>query len=450
MAERSKPGRKATGTITKTKAGLWQAIVTLADGTRKRLPPFPKGTSEAMAREKATHYAAEVARLGIVRAPIEVSALAEPAESAEGWFTSWLADRMARGYSSAKDNAGHWRIHIRPCFGDRHPKSWTRDDFRKLSRELDAKVQADSLSWKSAVNIWGTATKMADDAAESKHDTIRCRDDNPADGVRGPDRGDDRGKQFLYPSEFLRFAACQDVPLRWRRLVAAAIYLYPRDGELRALGCDDTDTEHAIVNITKARAKRTGVIKATKGRRQRHVPIEPTLAPLLEVLKAEAGNRGPLFPDFPSERDMARGLRRWLAKAGVSRRDLHEKTPTSVPLTFHDLRATGITWMAVRGDDPLKIMQRAGHEDFETSRRYIRLGEVLREGFGSVFPRLPSELYESAAPADGFGAEADGFGSAEVETESTSEAESITESITLAQVRETMRGGRDSNPRPPA
>ena len=71
--------RKPTGTITKTKTGLFQAILTLADGSRKRLPPFPKGTSEAMAREKAANYADEIKRLGIVRTPKpDVVATTEP------------------------------------------------------------------------------------------------------------------------------------------------------------------------------------------------------------------------------------------------------------------------------------------------------------------------------------------------------------------------------------
>jgi hypothetical protein len=47
--------------------------------------------------------------------------------------------------------------------------------------------------------------------------------------------------------------------------------------------------------------------------------------------------------------------------------------------------------MVVRGDDPLKIRHRAGHTDFATTQRYIRLAEALREGFGTPFPALPSE-----------------------------------------------------------
>ena len=56
------------------------------------------------------------------------------------------------------------------------------------------------------------------------------------------------------------------------------------------------------------------------------------------------------------------------------------------------LRATGATWMAVRGDDPLKIKQRCGHSTFSTTEMYIREAEAVRDGFGEVFPPLPEGL----------------------------------------------------------
>jgi hypothetical protein len=66
-------------------------------------------------------------------------------------------------------------------------------------------------------------------------------------------------------------------------------------------------------------------------------------------------------------------------------------------MTFHDLRATGITWCACRGDEPLKIMGRAGHADFETTRIYLREAENLAHAFGNVFPILPPEMLRSFA-----------------------------------------------------
>ncbi len=318
---------------------------------------------------------------------------AEAVDDCATWFETWINDRKARGYTSTRDNEAHYREHIVPALGPKHVRHWTRDDMRGLSLALDRKVQAKALSWKTALNVWGTATKMCDDATESKNDELKCRDENPALRVRAPDRGEDPEAQFLYPSEFLKFVSCAEVPHRWRRLVAVAIYTYGRDGELRALLCRDADLQRQKIHFTKARNKRDPGVTTTKTEHNRTIPVEPTIAPLLAALKKERGDAaGTLLPEFPSERDMARGLRRWLLKAGVDRHELHHDTDSTAKLRFHDLRATGITWMAVRGDDPLKIQQRAGHTDFETTQRYIRLAEVHRDGFGKVFPALPAAL----------------------------------------------------------
>lgn len=422
----SKKRRKAShgaGTVIKLPDGRWQGFITLADGSRKRLPPFKPGTSETMARER-TAFAAERARnVGLMK-PKRTDAPAD--NTAMGrWLDAWIADRVARKLTATRENRSHYRLHIQPVIA-KHIREWSRDDMRALSRALDAKVQSGDLSWKTAINIWGTATKMCDDAAESKHDTIRCRTDNPAQGVRGPDRGAETDKQFLYPSEFLQFVTCEKVPLRWRRVVAVAVYLYPRDGELRVLACHDVDTEHSTVHVTKSLDKRTRDVKSTKSKRSRRVPIEAALLPLLAAMTAERANAGNVIPELPSERDMSRGLRRWLKKAGVTRHELHHKTPTSRPIRFHDMRATGITWRCVRGDSPVMIQQAAGHERFETTQAYVRIANAIGRSFGDVFPRLPAELFERTAEDQSFSV-------------------SFGDSVTVENDYGKKRGGRDSN-----
>ncbi len=296
----------------------------------------------------------------------------------------------------------------------------TRDDFRALSVELDEKVQRGAIAAKTAVNAWGTATKMADDATNAKLSTIRCRIDNPSSDLRGPERGEKIAKQYLFPSEFLQLMHCEKVPVSWRRVVAIAVYTYARAGELRALTWDDVDLERGIVAITKATDRTTGGLKSTKTKTPRLLPIEPALLPLLQSMQEESGGEGQLM-DLPSERDMSRGLRRWLRNAGIERRSLFDNSPGVRKIRFHDMRATGVTWMAVRGDDPLKIQQRAGHTEFTTTQSYIRDAEPLRGGFGEPFPELP--------PLD----QSNGSGS-----------------DFLPISRGIWRGGRDSNPRPPA
>src|SRR5579871_2458730 len=79
-------------------------------------------------------------------------------------------------------------------------------------------------------------------------------------------------------------------------------------------------------------------------------------------------------------------------------------------ITLHDLRGRGITWCAVRGDDPLKIMQRAGHEHFETTKGYLREAENLADGFDQVFPSLPADLLTLPRSARGVSASVSAFG----------------------------------------
>ncbi|MGD0679646.1 MAG: site-specific integrase [Polyangiaceae bacterium] len=303
------------------------------------------------------------------------------------WLHAWITSRKAKGIST-RENEAHYKHHIAPATGGKHVRDWTADDFRRLSRELDAKVQAGALKWKTAWNIWGTASRMSKDAVRSKRDDLRVRDDDPARNVAGPDRGAHTSKQYLYPSEFLRFVACDEVPLAWRRLVALAIYLYPRAGELRVLQWEeDVDLEHGTVHVHRARNRDTGGTKSTKTKHARRFNIEPNLLPLLRTMQSESNARGPVIA-MPSERTLARALRGWIKRAGVTRTELFVADATRKAITFHDLRATGITWMAIRGDDPLRIQQRAGHEDFTTTQGYIREAEAVRDGFGEVFPSL--------------------------------------------------------------
>jgi hypothetical protein len=97
---------------------------------------------------------------------------------------------------------------------------------------------------------------------------------------------------------------------------------------------------------------------------------------------------------MPSVGGMSRKLKMYLHRAGVTRADLFMSDATRKAITFHDLRATGITWCAVRGDDALKLRQRAGHSSFETTQIYLREAENLAHGFGAVFPALPGNLLD--------------------------------------------------------
>jgi integrase len=367
--------------------------ITRPDGSRtfKRLPP---GTSEAKAGETAKSWNAKAAKDPTLEAP------APGGESFADWSTRWIQYRRDRGYAAVRDDESRLRTHLLPRLGPRQMAAITRRDLEELVQELDRKVQASEISWKTAVNVWAVVTRAFKDACRSKRLALRVRDDNPSADIEGPDRGADRSKTFVYPSEFSQFVACKQIPLAWRRLVALAVYLGVRAGELEVLEWDDFDLQHSKVNVHRAmdRDSNGDDTKSVKDKDPRPFGIEPELLPLLRAMHAEAKGRGRVV-QMPRARDLAETLRDYLKLAGVTRAELFTSDATRINLRFHDLRASTVTWMAIRGDGAERIWQRVGHEDWATMRKYLRTAEALATGFGTVFPRLPAALLKAESGA---------------------------------------------------
>jgi hypothetical protein len=258
----------------------------------------------------------------------------------------------------------------------------------------------------TAGKVWGAVARMFKAACKSKTAELRVREGNPAAEVEGPDHDDRRAKQWLYPCELLQLVACTDVPLAMRRIYAVSIYLFTRAGELEVLDWLDIDLEHGRVHIHRAIDRDTGEIRETKGAEVREFSIEPTLLPLLRAMHDESGGRGVVLR-MPPVKQLASTFRKHLALARLKRDALFRRTNTELPISFHDLRAVGLTWLAMRGDEPLTIRDRAGHENFATTEGYIRRGRNA-QGLGAPFPELPATLLENEPPdAGGNGHEPD-------------------------------------------
>ncbi|HKY39240.1 MAG TPA: tyrosine-type recombinase/integrase [Polyangiaceae bacterium] len=382
--------RKKTGTIVRTKLGLWQAIITTPDGKRRRLPPFPKGTSEAMAREKAAHYAERAAQMP--EAPLPAGETA-----ADKWWAEFFEHRKSKGLTPVRTL---YVAHLQSVLDDKHPSEWTVDDCEAVRDSLDAKILAGEwtredrvyrFGWKRAWNVWAVFTSACKAAARSKNKALRVRRDNPCQGIEPPERGAKKRKQWLYPLEFRKLLACEDVPGRWRILYALAVYLYVRPNELAALQRKDIDLDAGIIDINKAWnfAKKEPKPYPKSAAGVRFVPIEVELRPLLAMLCEGLEPDDRIVLRMPPAEDWAETLRTHLARAGVDRAALFDDSDTVKHITFYDLRATGITWRTLRGDDARIIQRAAGHEKYATTEGYVREAEVFRGRVGDPFPPLP-------------------------------------------------------------
>lgn len=221
---------------------------------------------------------------------------------------------------------------------------------------------------------------MFREAVRSKLPALRVRNDNPRTDVAAPDRGARKAKVYLFPNELAAFLTCDNVPLCWRRMVAVSVYLGVRAGELDALDWDDVDLPHGVVHVHRALDRsRPGTTKSTKTGAARRFRIEPSLLALLVAMRGESGGKGRVFPPLKLT-GRSEKLRMFLRRANVDRAELHASDATRKPLGWHDLRASCATWSAVPGDEPLKIMQRLGHQNFATTDALRARGRAAPRG----------------------------------------------------------------------
>jgi len=384
--------RKRTGTAVRH-GDHWDVRITLPDGKRSNRICMPPGMSEAMAREKAKVLTERAAKENATRAPAGTAKAASGGETLSAYVERWCAVRKARGIVTAEEASGILAKWLDPRLLEKPLADVTRDDLEAFVETLDGAVQDERIAWKTAVNVWGLVAKLFRDACSSKVRALRVRDTNPAHGVPGPERGVKKAKTYLFPAEFLTLVSCEGISLAWRRSIALAIFLYIRASELRALRWEDIDLDRWVMHVHRG-TDREGQASTTKSETARRFSVEPNVRPLLEALHEESGGQGEVIA-IPDDRHLARSLRALLKKAKVERPDLFVRDRTRKNLTWHDLRATAATWLAIRGENPLTIMQRLGHTEFRTTQIYIREAEAVRDGFGNVFPPLPDALLGS-------------------------------------------------------
>ena len=312
-------------------------------------------------------------------------------ETVEAYAKRWLDDREGR-VNSIRDDRSRLRDHVLPTIGPLDARTFTRDDVESLRDALDEKIASGALAWKTVECVWTLVTSMCGDMVTAKKRELRMRDDNPCRDVKPPERGIRKAKQYLYPSRV------PDVRVVQGRAAALASRGRARDlhvhARRRASGAPmagDVDLAHGVLSITRALNRRTGMVEVDEvGRDAAGSPSSRTCFRSFDSCTSRQGRNG---ARVRAGRDahVSRTFRRWLAKAGVTGPAARDGTPTSKPLTWHDLRATGATWMAVRGDDPLKIKQRCGHADVLHDARSTS-GRPRPSGRGSAtcFPDAPA------------------------------------------------------------
>jgi integrase len=142
-----------------------------------------------------------------------------------------------------------------------------------------------------------------------------------------------------------------------------AIMTGMRTGELHALTWTDIDFDNKVIAVTKSWGIKDG-LGPTKSTKNRYIPISVELDKFLKKLKLESVDTdGTVLEELDS----------WLRgyQASILREFCAEIGVTSIK--FHDLRATFITQMLIKGVPLAKVMKIVGHATIKTTMRYLRL-----------------------------------------------------------------------------
>lgn len=162
---------------------------------------------------------------------------------------------------------------------------------------------------------------------------------------------------------------------------AMALLTGMRNGELYALTWTDIDFENKVISVTKAWTIKDG-LGPTKSTRNRYIPISNELEMFLKNLKSKSLN-----PDnkvLESNKDWDQGnqakvLKDFCRDIGIT------------PIKFHDLRATFITQLLIKGVSLAKVMKIVGHSTIKTTMRYLRLvaqdTQGATEALGITLPK---------------------------------------------------------------
>lgn len=197
VAGKGSGGRPATGSVVwedpETKTKPIGVRVTKANGKRT-VVRFDPGTTAEDAIALAP-IIAERARFAVGEGE---------GQTVSQYVVNWCQWRAGRGFGCADADRVRLECHVLPLIGTSAIVDVTRDDLKRVVGALDAKARvgfyrtADGrrrpFAWKSAVNVWSNVRALFRDACGAKRVDLCVRDENPADGVAGPDIGTKKAK----------------------------------------------------------------------------------------------------------------------------------------------------------------------------------------------------------------------------------------------------------------
>ena len=191
-------------------------------------------------------------------------------------------------------------------------------------------------------------------------------------------------------------ALADAVAPQYRAMILLAAWCSLRFGELAALTRQRVNPIQGVIDVQETLVEtadgqhRLGPPKTKAGRRT--VSIPPHILPEVEAHLANYVEHGPAALVFPAAKGKG-----YLRRSNFTGRVWKPATSAvGVPLHFHDLRHSGLTWTAATGATLAELMRRAGHANPRAALIY----QHATEDRDRILAHALSELHEQATVVD--------------------------------------------------
>lgn len=343
--------------VTKYKDGRsWEVDVRvrLPDGTmhreRRKAPVSSKSAARRWGQERERHIA--------IHGPITPEKKEVPSVK-EFWprFIEGhcLANRHKPSGIASKESA--YRLYIEPAVGTKKLDQIGHEDVAKIKRKMIEKKPA------TVNNVLTALSQMLKSATEwGVIDAMPVR-------VRLLKTQKGLPKFYDFDEFEWLVEAAAKIDERILILVLLGGEAGLRRGEIIALEWSDCDLRRGLLNVE--RSEWNGHVTATKGMEARVVPMTTRLREALASHKHLRGDRV-LYAD-QVETPTNRVVRNWMRRA-------QRRAELKATGGIHLLRHTFCSHLAMRGAPALSIQKLAGHQNLQTTLRYMHLapGETHR------------------------------------------------------------------------
>ncbi|ASL16283.1 tyrosine-type recombinase/integrase [Mycobacterium intracellulare] len=304
---------------------------------------------------------------------LKIAAKVTFAEYAKAWLVS---RRTRRGDLSPRTREDYERLlaqHINPALGKLPITSITADDVRRWYDALDPSTPTQRAHCYSLL-----ATIMSSATSDGTISATPCTISGAGSVARAV--------HDVVPVKVTELnSIVEALPQRLRLLALLACWCALRFGELVELRRGDFDLSDEVIRVRRGvvRTKEGHVVKAPKSEvGSRDVPIPPHLVEgVRQHLQTISDSRDALL--FPADHGGHLAPSTWnrwwyRAREAAGRPDLH----------LHDLRHSGLTWLAQAGATTKELMDVAGHSSSEAALRYQHVADGRRKELAARLSKM--------------------------------------------------------------